>query len=120
MKFSRLVAVFLILVLTTSQALAAVCSASCLISSVEPYTQLDAALGGELAANEHCQHNSDSSDQHHPKKTACSIAGCHLAQTATFPSDSQQFLFRTPVTDFPRFISTAVSADLPPPIKPPA
>lgn len=118
MKFSRLVAAVLIFVLTASQAMAAVCSASCLMG--EQYTQLNAALDGDSAASEHCQHDGDSRDQHHPKKTACSIAGCHLAQTATFPSDSQQFLFRTPVTDFPRFISTAVSADLPPPIKPPA
>lgn len=86
----------------------------------EQYTQLNAALDEDSAANEHCQHDSDSSDQQHPKKTACSITGCHFAQTAAFPSDSQQFLFKTAVTDFPRFISTAVSADLPPPIKPPA
>jgi hypothetical protein len=116
MKFRPIIALFLMLVLTTSQALAAACFASC-IESGDEHTQMIAP--GDNNLNEHCQHDSQSSDEQH-SKDACSMVGCHLAQTPTFATESQQFLFKTASTDFPRFISTAVSADLPPPIKPPA
>jgi hypothetical protein len=116
MNFPRVIALFLILVLTTSQSVAAACYASCIKNGGE-HSQMTAPKANN--SDEHCQHVSKDSDEQH-SKDACSMIGCHLAQTPTFVTEPQQFVFKITSTDFPRFISTTISADLPPPIKPPA
>jgi hypothetical protein len=116
MKLSHTIAVFLMLVLTTSQALASACYASC-IKNGDQHSQMEAI--GNNNSDEHCQHDSKDSDEQH-SIDACSMVGCHLAQTPTFATESQQFFFKKTSIDFLRFTSIAVSADLPPPIKPPA
>lgn len=125
MKFTRIIALALILVLASSQALAAACSTSCLTSIIGAQ-----AVSTEMAdmAADHChhqqpapnQHQSQHQDQHQDQHKTCTMAGCHFSQTA--PAGTLA-TYATPYfsnTTLPHFVPLALSADLSPPIKPPA
>lgn len=116
MKLSRILAVFLILTLASSSALTAVCAASCAsLQMQQQVVELD--LSG---MDMHDCHQADSTQQQsEAEHQNCTMAGCHFSQVV-FDND-----FKHQIPDLisalqPVFISTAISADQPPPIKPPA
>ena len=116
MKFSRMLAAFLVLALASSPALAAVCAASCASPQMQEQV-LELELSG---MDMHDCHQADSTQQQPEKEHQnCTMAGCHFSQVM-FDHD---FKHQNPDLIgalLPVFISTAISADQPPPIKPPA
>lgn len=120
MKPKSIIAIFVAVMLISSQALAAACSVACFGM---PDQQTDSHQSMDQHADtDHCDHGSTDSDQdsQSSKSTPCSIAGCHLAQTVAFASENDRPVIQASDSNFPLFISTAVTADQPPPIKPPA
>lgn len=118
MKFSRILAAFLILVLASSSALAAVCAASCAsLQMQERVLELESS-GMDM----HDCHQADSTQQQQQPETEhqnCTMAGCHFSQVVFDTSFKHQIPELISALQ-PVFISTAISADQPPPIKPPA
>ncbi|HZV99034.1 MAG TPA: hypothetical protein VFF74_08605 [Methylophilaceae bacterium] len=117
MKFTRIIALALILVLASSQALAAACSTSCLTSIIGAQ-----AVSTEMADMDAdpCHHQQPAPNQHQDQHKTCTMAGCHFSQTA--PAGLLA-TYGTPYfsnTTLPHFVPLALSADLSPPIKPPA
>jgi len=116
MKFSRMLAAFLILALASSSALAAVCAASCASLLMQEQVLEMASSSMDM----HDCHQADSTQQQpETEHQNCTMAGCHFSQVV-FDND-----FKHQIPDLisvlqPVFISTAISADQPPPIKPPA
>ena len=117
MKFSSIVAIFLMLVLTSSQVIAAACSVSCAMASQEQM-QFGAVLNS--STGDHCQHEPTNKAKQTHKGNTCTMAGCHLAQSIAFASESSKATFYALDMKYPRFTSISISADIPPPIKPPA
>lgn len=120
MKLKSIIAIFMAVMLISSQALAAACSTACF--GMSDQTTHSQESMDQHADTDHCDHGTADSDQDEPasKSSSCSMAGCHLAQTVAFPSETDKPVFRASGSIFPQFISTAVTADQPPPIKPPA
>jgi hypothetical protein len=117
MKFSRILALALILVLASSQALAAACSTSCLMSNIE--TQATSAEMADMDSD-HCHHQKPAQDQHQEQHKTCTMAGCHASQAAPLGLLATYTTPHFSNTTLPHFVPLAVSADLSPPIKPPA
>jgi hypothetical protein len=119
MKFTRSLIVFLIMVMASSQALAAVCSISCADPSHSTHQQL---LNIEMADTSmtNCHDNASSDEPQPSKHLNCSMAGCHFAQIVVPDLDVKGLIPILCDSALPQFISTAISADQPPPIKPPA
>lgn len=120
MKQKSIIAVFVAVMLISSQALAAACSTACL-GMLDQQTHSQQSMDQQVDAD-HCDHESTDSGQDSPSSnsTSCSMTGCHLAQTVAFASETDKPFLQASDSDFPQFISTAVTADQPPPIKPPA
>lgn len=116
MKLSRILAFFLILTLASSSALAAMCAASCTsLQMQQQVVELD--LSG---MDMHDCHQADSTQQQsEAEHQNCTMAGCHFSQVV-FDNDSKHQIPDLISALQPVFISTAISADQPPPIKPPA
>ncbi|HEX5538265.1 MAG TPA: hypothetical protein VFX01_00625 [Methylophilaceae bacterium] len=124
MKLARLLAIVLILVLSSSPAMAAMCAAKCaggaLMSALhEP----DSAAGNTATA--HCEHMQDAHDkstqhQQHAAHKSCSMAGCHFSVAVPLLPPAQFAAVQFDNSALPYFGPFAVSAELPPPIKPPA
>jgi hypothetical protein len=120
MKFARMMAAALILVMATTPALAAACAASCAMRSLSMASADD---GSTSMAADHCQHAAPEQNQHQPQTDAkgCAMAaGCHYAQAMSITPSAQIFLPDLTSTALPHFSLSATGADLPPPIKPPA
>ena len=120
MKLKSITAIFMAVMLISSQALAAACATAC-VGMFEQTTQSHQSMDQHTVAD-HCDHGSADSDQDEPtsKSSSCSMAGCYLAQTVAFASETDKPAIQASDSNFPQFISTAVTADQPPPIKPPA
>lgn len=118
MKFSRILAAFLILIMSSGHALAAVCSVSCATMDMDIQQQvLEVEMSG---MDMHDCHDTDSSQkQPTSKHQNCTMAGCHFSQVVLDTNAKHQAPKFASVF-LPVFISTAISADQPPPIKPPA
>ena len=120
MKQRSIIALFVAVMLISSQALAAACSTACL-GMLDQQTHSQQSMDQQADAD-HCNHDSADSDQgsQSSKSSSCSMAGCLLAQTVAFASVADKPVILATDTNFPQFISTAVTADQLPPIKPPA
>lgn len=131
MKLLRLLTSFLIMTLAISPALAANCSVTCasknvmsgLISNSTSIAHSDDMSGMEnchnkSVANDTAGNHQDKSDTRHQ---SCTMGvGCHFSQA--MPADSPfKYKFSAISTiSFPQFEVSANSADLLPPLKPPA
>lgn len=118
MKFVRIIASILIMVMASSPVLAAACSSSCAYQDVASNMAAVSDMGAMDMS--HCEQHKEDQNQAPSDTAHSSMAGCHLvvaAQMTSVPSITTPD-FRVVVP--PRFISTAISADTSPPIKPPA
>lgn len=124
MKFIRTIAMILVLVLASSPALAAICATSCASQSTISSMNAD-----NMSGMKHCHEDSvnkdskrSSTEQSNTEHKSCAMgAGCHFTQVTT-PIDllSKHVFADVATISFPRFVSTAKSIDLSPPLKPPA
>jgi len=123
-KFSRQIIVLLMLALGLGPALAAACTTSCMTQSMHN-TQTNVSNDQMLMADMHCDDcpkATPSSDQDHqsPSHNGCSMAGCHFAQTLPFSHSPKAYIadfsYLAPIY----FNPLGISADLSPPLKPPA
>ncbi|MBX9677026.1 MAG: hypothetical protein K2V71_10535 [Methylotenera sp.] len=119
MKLFRTIAIFLILALTTSPALAAHCATSFASESLMTAMHSEGDMSGMM----HCQdsamkkNQSKSSAEHKP----CAMGvGCHFAQATPVDSFSKYVFIDSAQQSFPRFTPSEKSIDLSPPLKPPA
>lgn len=116
MKLSRILAVFLILTLASSSALAAVCAASCAsLQMQKQVVELDFS-GMDMPD---CHQADSTQQQSEAEHQNCTMAGCHFSQVV-FDNNFKHQIPGLISALQPVFISTAISADQPPPIKPPA
>ena len=117
MNLKQLLTTVLVLMLAISPAMAAYCDASCSLGQLMP----DAAHTSSVDMADCHQHL----DQQPAENTTdfhddCGMTGCHTASSAIFfQADAYPPVYDSS-TLHSRFIPTALSADLPPPIKPPA
>jgi|LNFM01.1.fsa_nt_gb hypothetical protein len=125
MRTIRAIAVFLILVLASSPALAAICATSCASQTVMSSMHLDDMSGMKNCHEVLMNKNKSKADTEHKSNNdhnTCAMgAGCHFTQL-TPPIDlSSKYVF-TDLTSisFPRFVPSEKSIDLSPPLKPPA
>jgi hypothetical protein len=123
MKFVRIIAAALILSLVSAPALAAVCTISCAAgSTINSITS--AHHTASAMAMEHCnmpQSGKNDTDKHQPDEhKGCMMADCNFSVVASLPSFAQLQSIDFDGTTLPSFNPSAVFADLPPPIKPPA
>jgi hypothetical protein len=119
MKLFRTISMFLVLVLATSPALAAICAAACASQSVASSSHVS-----EMSGMQHCHEDSMPSNQDNPSdthKTCVMGAGCHFTQVV-FPFDglSKYIVADSSSAAFPKFVPSEKSIDLSPPLKPPA
>ncbi|MDP2379135.1 MAG: hypothetical protein Q8M35_01395 [Pseudohongiella sp.] len=138
MKYLRTIATFLILVMASSPVLAAVCSISCAAeSNTVGFIANDVSSNLSTMTADHCQHGVAAAGKHESSKQTsdkqaydkhqsnaehkgCTMAGgCHFAQAAPVSPILLLSVNYTSVT-LPHFTPTALAADVPPPIKPPA
>lgn len=119
MKFFRAIALVLMLALTTSPALAAICAISCASQSIMSIGQ-----SSDIATVENCHEESMGQENHQPstKQDRCPMgAGCHFTQVTSPIIASQKIVFLDSNNlIFPKFVPSAKSVDLSPPLKPPA
>lgn len=119
MGITRIAAMVLILVLTSGQALAAACATTCAM----PGTQMDLSMGDmdmEGMDMENCHQAKPAKDDHSKSHQTCHMAGCHLAQAAPFESALSNHFPALADSQLPHIYPSARSAELAPPIKPPA
>jgi len=123
MKFARIIAATLILTLVSAPALAAVCAISCAVGGTT-YSITSAHHTASAMAMEHCnmsQSGKNDADKHQPDEhKGCIMADCNFSVVASLPSFGQLQSIDFDSTTLPGFDPSAVFADLPPPIKPPA
>lgn len=119
MKFPRILAAVLILVMVSSQALANVCSTSCLYSEMQSTITSPA----DSAKNsDHCDQCPKSHDQgqSRSKHQMCLMAGCYSVQGAHIEPIAVHHVPEFSNTLLPLLTPNGFSAELSPPIKPPA
>lgn len=115
MSLNQIISVALIMVLSIGPALSAECNLDCMGETIS-------AVQTDMQGMEDCNHcpkheDEEGSDSGHKH---CNMAGCHISSSIG--------LFTSSVMNFPELqsslkshlISRAISAELPPPIKPPA
>lgn len=115
MRLERILAAILIMVLSIAPALAANCASACHhgkpvmaeMSAMDSMTDCQPAHQ-PTPENKHTQHDH------------CSKAGCHASAAAAFLPAASQLFFDPPGSAHPGLVAAAISADLSPPIKPPA
>lgn len=120
MRFFRAIAMILILALASSPALAAICATSC--ASQAMMTSMHA--NNDMAGMKNCHEgsmNKDKSTSSTEYKPCAMGAGCHFAQvTPPMDSSTKTVFFDSATVSFPKFVPSAKSIDLSPPLKPPA
>lgn len=109
----------LMLALASSPALAAVCATSCASQALVSSLHSD-IMAGMKNCNESSM-NKDKSTSNAEHKSCTMGAGCHFTQltSPTALSTNLKLVDSTSIT-FPKFLSSAKSIDLSPPLKPPA
>lgn len=121
MKFTRLVITLLILTLASGPTFASLCATTCASHTTEVNAANDQAdMSGMSSGHCHESEPKSNQDQKHSGDMGCVMAGCHFAQTV-LPGD----LIKTVIADFTDvtpiyFNPLGISADLSPPLKPPA
>lgn len=121
----------LILILATTPVLASACSGSCALSHATENHRLNAdnlSMDTDAMASGDCEHMRALQDHHDPasqdkqqdQHAHCTMAGCHLAMASTPLFVKQSFVANGPDHLPLHFGAFARSAELPPPIKPPA
>lgn len=119
MKLFRATAMILILALVSSPVVAAICATSCVTHSVMTSIHAD-----DMAGMKNCHQGSMNKDKNKPSsehKSCAMSAGCNFTQI-TPPIDirSNTVFVDSASVSFPKFVPSAKSADLSPPLKPPA
>lgn len=116
MNLKQILAAALVLMLTFSPAMAAYCDASCSLGQLISDTVNTASTDMTDCHQGHDPQPTENTDFH----DNCGMAGCHTVASATiFQTNPYQSAY-DPDRLHSHFIPTAASADLPPPIKPPA
>lgn len=119
MKFFRAIAMILILVLASSPALAAICATSCATQ-----TMITSMHASDMAGMKNCHEGSMNKDKSKPStehKSCAMGASCHFTQiTPPIDTSSTFFFVDASTVLFPKFVPSAKSIDLSPPLKPPA
>lgn len=119
MKLFRATAMILILALVSSPVLAAVCATSCVSHAVMSSIQVD-----DMAGMKNCHQGSMNKDKDKPSsehKSCAMSAGCNFTQiTPPIDTFSKTVFVDSTSVSFPKFVPSAKSADLSPPLKPPA
>jgi hypothetical protein len=123
LKYLRTVTVILILALTTSPTLAAICATTCASKSI-----MSAVNPDDMPAMTNCHEGSmkdkaQSSTEHKStgEHKSCAMgAGCNLSQAPAIDIASKYALIDSPAILFPHFDFSENSVDLSPPLKPPA
>ncbi len=118
MKFFRAIAMFLILALATSPALAAICATSCASHSIMSSVHSDS-----MAGMKNCHKGSMSKDKHKSSsehKSCAMGAGCQFTQVTPTESPTKYVFAASGAISFPSFAPSEKSIDLSPPLKPPA
>lgn len=116
-RYIRSIAVILIIAIATSPAFAANCVASCATKSIMTAVNTD-----DMSSMPNChkamkQEKSKLNIEH----KSCSMgAGCNFSQATPIDLSSKFVFIGLTTTTFPIFNSSEKSADLSPPIKPPA
>ena len=119
MKFFRLIAVMLILVLASTPTLAAICATSC--ASESAMTSLSSS---DMSEMQHCHEDSKGTHTNKPStehKSCAMGATCHFTQVISELDSLSRFVFLDLTSEsFPKFVPQEKSIDLSPPLKPPA
>lgn len=118
MKHIRIIAIFLIMTLAASPALAAVCAASCASQSIMSSLHHD-----DMSGMKNCHESSKKQEQtkSNTEHKSCAMgAGCHFTQITPIESFTKYVFAELTATSFPRFVPSEKSVDLSPPLKPPA
>ena len=109
----------LILALVSSPALAAICATSCTSQSV-----MSALHPSDMSGMKNCHEgsmNKDKSKSSTEHKSCAMGAGCNFTQvTPPFDASSKSVFADMSSISFPKFVPSAKSIDLSPPLKPPA
>lgn len=119
MKFTRTWIVFIAMIMASSQVLAAVCSISC-AGLVDNTHQQTFSVGMADMDMTDCHDTNSSQDQQSSKHVNCSMMGCHSSQLLVLDMGAKGLAPVLSNAALPQFISIAITADQPPPIKPPA
>lgn len=125
MRTIRAIAVFLILVLASSPALAAVCATSCASQTVMSSMHLDDMSGMKNCHEGVMNKNKSKADTEHKSNNdhkSCAMgAGCHFTQiTPPIDGSSRTLFANSSSVLFPKFVPSEKSIYLSPPLKPPA
>lgn len=137
MKFMRAMTTLLILILATTPVLASACALACAMNDSGAMNhssmaqQENMAQQAQLAMSSmeagHCEHmqasptsHDASQDETPAQHNHCAMAGCHFSTAATAGLGNPYFIVHGPDQQPLHFSSFARSAELPPPIKPPA
>lgn len=119
MKLFRAIAMVLILALASSPALAAICATSCASQSM-----MTSMHTNDMAGMKNCHKGSMDKEQSKSKaehKSCAMGASCHFTQvTPPIDASSKTVFFDLSVISFAKFVPSAKSIDLSPPLKPPA
>lgn len=120
MKFIRIIATLLIMLMATTPAMAAVCAIQCADRGADMRADMAAAKAMMDMPDCHGHSPAPDTDNTSHNFKSCNMAGCHIVHvTPLLDRDKPVFAVATE-TAFPRTDSQAISADLSPPIKPPA
>ena len=118
MKFFRAIAMVLILALTSSPALAAICVTSCASHSI-----LSSMHSNDMAGMKNCHEGSIGKDKHKSStehKSCAMGVSCQFMQVTSIESPIKYVFATSAATLFPTFVPSEKSVDLSPPLKPPA
>ncbi|PPC91439.1 MAG: hypothetical protein CTY35_13595, partial [Methylotenera sp.] len=110
MKLFRTIAMFLILALATSPALAAICATSCASHSVMSSMHSD-----DMAGMKNCHESSMSKDKHksNTQHKSCAMgAGCQFTQVTPIVSPAKYVFTASAAIAFPSFVPSEKSVDL--------
>jgi C1A family cysteine protease len=121
MKFPRIIAAVLIMIMTSSPVLAADCAVACATGSM--MTQKVAANNDSSTmsmSNCHMATHEQNKNKTSGEHKDCAMAGCNLAQTTPAPYSVRAFFPEQPISSYPSFDQAEASVDLSPPLKPPA
>ena len=125
MKLMRLMTMLLILILVSTPVLASACAISCALNHASEAQLKEMAMPSMDVG--HCEHmksskikHDSSQDKHKVQHSDCSLAGCHFSTAATHVLGTPYFVVDGPDQQPLHFSAFTRSAELPPPIKPPA
>jgi hypothetical protein len=121
MKFPRIIAAVLIMIMVSSPVLAADCAVACATGSM--MTQKVAANNdsSKMSMSDcHMASHEQNKNKTPSEHKDCAMAGCNLTQTTSAPYSVRVLFPEQPISFYPGFDQTEASVDLSPPLKPPA